>query len=79
MPPRNLKAYEEGQAVQTAVKAMLAAHPPLGAPLTAKAINARLPPHLRRSERDIRHHMQVIRKAHDCRYGNVSADLASAT
>jgi hypothetical protein len=75
---RNRVEYESGQAVQAAVREIMAAHPPLASPLTAKAINARLPPHLQRCDRDIRHHMQAIRRAFACHHGNVSSDLASA-
>jgi hypothetical protein len=60
--PRNPKAYAEGRAVHAAVIAILAARPPLAAPLTAKAINTRLPPHLRRSESAIREHVREIRR-----------------
>jgi hypothetical protein len=48
--------------VFAAVKSIMAAHPPLCPPLTAKRINARLPPELRRSEGDIRHHMREVRR-----------------
>jgi hypothetical protein len=58
--PRNRKAYAGGLAVRAAVTAILAAHHPLAAPLSAKAINARLPPHLRRSENRISAHRRAI-------------------
>ena len=48
--------------VFAAVKSIMAAHPPLCAPLTAKRINARLPPELRRSEGGVRHHMREVRR-----------------
>jgi hypothetical protein len=79
VPPRNRKGYEEGQAVQAAVRRIMAAQPPLAAPLTAKAVNAKLPPHLRRSERGIQHHMQCIRRGFDSGGRNVSAESHSAT
>lgn len=59
--PRNPRAFRQGQAVRAAVKAVLAAHSPLAWPLTAKAINARLPAHLRRDEATIRWHVRAIR------------------
>jgi hypothetical protein len=61
MSPRNPKAFEEGQAVRAAVREILAAHPPLAWPLTAKAINARLPVHLQRDVSTICGHMRAIR------------------
>jgi hypothetical protein len=48
--------------VFVAVKALMATHPPLCAPLTAKRINTRLPVELRRSEGAIRHHMREVRR-----------------
>ena len=62
MSARNLKAFAEGQDVRAAIKAIMAAHSPLAWPLTAKAINQRLPEHLRRGDNDIRHHMRAIRR-----------------
>jgi len=62
MTARNLKAYEDGQAVRNAVRAIMAARSPLLPPLTAKAINAKLPEHLRREENTIRWHMRQIRR-----------------
>jgi hypothetical protein len=79
MTARNLKAYEDGQAVRNAVKDMMAAHSPLARPLTAKTVNAQLPPHLRRDERTIRLHMQRIREEEiDCRDGNSSSESDAA-
>jgi hypothetical protein len=78
MTARNRTLSESGQAVQAAVKAILAAHSPLASPLTAKAINKLLPAHLRRSDRDIRYHRDLIYKANDSHHGNVSADLSPA-
>jgi hypothetical protein len=62
MSARNLKAFAEGQDVRAAIKTIMSAHSPLAWPLTAKAINARLPAHLRRGDNDIRHHMRAIRR-----------------
>jgi hypothetical protein len=65
MSPRNPKAFEEGQAVRAAVRQILAAHPPLAWPLTAKAINAKLPAHLQRDASMICRHMRAIRQEAD--------------
>jgi hypothetical protein len=62
MTARNARAFEDGQAVRAAVRAIMAAHSPLAWPLTAKVINAKLPPHLRRDENTIRWHMRQIRR-----------------
>jgi hypothetical protein len=62
MPPRNLKAFDDGQAVRAAVKAIMAARSPLLPSLTAKVINARLPVDLQRDENTIRWHMRQIRR-----------------
>lgn len=51
-------------AVFLAVYTIMAAHSPLAKPLTAKGINARLPPHLVRCEGAIRHHMRNVWKSH---------------
>ena len=56
--PRN--GHEEDLNVRAAVRETLAAHSPLAKPLTAKAINAKLPAHLRRSDGAIRHHMRRV-------------------
>jgi hypothetical protein len=61
MTARNLKAFEDGQAVRSAVKAIMVAHSPLLLALTAKLINARLPPNLQRDENTVRWHMRQIR------------------
>jgi len=61
MTARNAKAYEGGQAVRAAVKAIMAAHSPLLPPLTAKALNAKLLEGLQRDEDTIRWHMRKIR------------------
>jgi hypothetical protein len=61
MTARNPKAFEDGQAVRAAVKALMAGHSPLLPPLTAKLINARLPANLQRDENTIRWHMRQIR------------------
>lgn len=49
--PRNRIAYERGQALRAEIRAILAAHPPMAAPLTAKRIQRQLtrspPPSLR--------------------------------
>jgi hypothetical protein len=60
MTARNLRAYDGGQAVRAAVRAIMATHSPLARPLTAKAINARLQPELRRSPRTIQEHVLAI-------------------
>ena len=62
MSARNIKAYDDGQAVRAAVREILAAHTQLSWPLTAKKINAHLPEHLRRGDSDIRHHIRAIRR-----------------
>ena len=49
-------------AVAAAVYDIMATHSPLAKPLTAKRINARLPPHLVRCEGAIRHQMRKIWK-----------------
>jgi hypothetical protein len=50
--------------VRDAVRRIMDAHPKLAKPLSAAQINARLPPHLRRLDGTIRHHMRVIWKEH---------------
>jgi hypothetical protein len=77
MSARNVKAYEEGQDVRAAIKSIMAAHPPLAWPLTAKTINARLPPELRRSDEDIRHHMRSIRREAATQFNIDAASIAS--
>lgn len=42
MPPRNRVLYEQGQALRAEIRALLLAHPPGFAPLTAKHIRGRL-------------------------------------
>lgn len=59
--PRNRKLHRQGLVVHRAIREILAAHSPLARPLTAKAINTRLPPRLRRSESGIRRHVRAIR------------------
>ena len=78
MTARNTALYDSGQAVQAAIRGIMATHSPFASPLTAKTINARLPADLRRSESDIRHHMRIIRSAFDCCRVNVSGDLTDA-
>jgi hypothetical protein len=46
--------------VRDAVRRIMDAHPRLAKPLSAPQINARLPPHLRRLDGTIRHHMRAI-------------------
>jgi hypothetical protein len=77
---RNVRAFEDAQAVHAGVKAIMAARSPLARPLSAKQVRARLSPHLRRDERTIRLHMQSIhREAEiDCRDGNSSAESDAA-
>ena len=85
MTARNVKAFEDGQAVRAAVRAIMAERSPLARRLSAKQIRARLPPHLRRDERTIRLHMQCIhdeaeeaRLKIDCRDGNSSSESDAA-
>ena len=63
MTARNRPAFRRGLAVRAAVRVIMAAHPSLHEPLTAKRIIARLPAHLRRDEATIRWHMRAIRCA----------------
>jgi hypothetical protein len=58
--PRNRRAFEEGREVRAAVRAIMAARSPLRRRLTAKAVNAQLPPHLRRDDSVICWHMRAI-------------------
>ena len=72
-PPRNRKRFEEGQAVRRAVKAIMAARSPLTRPLRAKAINAKLPPHLRRDDSVIRWHVRAIQDEAEAADPNIPA------
>jgi len=58
--PRNRKAFEHGLAVRAAIRTILAEHPPLARPLTARQINALLPLALRRCESVVRWHCRAI-------------------
>lgn len=80
MTARNPKAFNEGQAVRAAVRAIMAQRSPLARPLSAKQVNVRLPANLRRDERTIRQHMQCIYieaeiDGHD---GNLSSESYAA-
>ena len=59
--PRNLCAYRRGQALRAEIRSILETHPPLLAPLTPRAIRARLIRSPRPSERTIRWHIYAIR------------------
>jgi hypothetical protein len=61
---RNAPAQERraarDPAVRDAVRKIMAAHSPLRKPLSAKKINAMLPPHQRRTDQGIRYLMRAI-------------------
>jgi hypothetical protein len=50
--------------VRDAVRGIMEEHPKLAKPLSAAQINSRLPPHLRRLDGAIRHHMRAIWREH---------------
>jgi hypothetical protein len=58
--PRNLVAYEQGQAVRQEIRALLERNAPTAPPLTAKQIMPRLSRML--SARTVQWHMREIRQ-----------------
>lgn len=62
--PRNRKAFEHGLAVRAAVRDLLASRTQLDPPLTAREINALLPPALRRCDSVIRWHRLAVQTEH---------------
>lgn len=63
-PPRNRRAYEHGLAVRAAIRDVLASRTQLEPPLTARQINALLPPALRRCESVVRWHRLAVQTDH---------------
>jgi hypothetical protein len=61
--PRNRRGFERGRARRAQIEAILAQHPPLARPLTAREILARLTCQPLPSERTVQWHMQEIRDA----------------
>lgn len=62
--PRNRQAYERGQLIRSAIRAMLESHSPLAPPLIAKEIQARLVRVGYKLEvRQVQWHVQQIRCA----------------
>ncbi len=57
---RNVEAYERSLATRHRIQALIEQHPPLRAPLTAKAVLSRLPD-LQLSIRAVQWHMKAIR------------------
>jgi hypothetical protein len=63
--PRNRPGYEQGQAVEAAVRSVVlgqANRSPFARPLMAKQVNAMLPAELQRSERHIRRCLAKLRR-----------------